>query len=350
MATVDTLMDAFRKEHGERVITTGNTVVEIDRIPTGVFALDLILGGGIPKSRVTEIFGPPSACKSNLANLIVASQQKLRPDLKCIWIAVEPFDPTWAKKFGVDTEKLLVVNPSHSEQIVDISEGLVQADDCGLVVLDSYAAMVTQREMENSAEKQDPGGSGMIGKKLCNKILKAQRDAELNLSDRLPTFIVLNQIRHKIGVFFGSPETTPGGFSLEHAAALRLRLYAKNITDKKVNPTLPCRKEIRAEVKKNKVPIVASECIFEMAMIPQPGLATGKVDNWSTLVAYLKKHAILLPLEKGHGYKMGPEHFQTLIAVRDKIIGDPDLYAMLTKDIITAEVSAIQDELNVIHG
>jgi hypothetical protein len=98
------------------------------------------------------------------------------------------------------------------------------------------------------------------------------------------------------------------------------------------------------------VPVVATECLFEMAVIPQPGLATGKVDNWSTLVAYLKKHQILLPMEKGQGWKIGPDHFQTLLAVKSKLDGEPELYDMFTKNIITAEVDNIQNGMNVVHG
>jgi recombination protein RecA len=87
-----------------------------------------------------------------------------------VWIAVEPFDPKWAKKFDVDVDKLLVVNPGHAELVIDICEKFIGADDCGLVVLDNIASMVMKKELENSAEKDDPGGPGRVNKKLFNAV------------------------------------------------------------------------------------------------------------------------------------------------------------------------------------
>jgi recombination protein RecA len=221
-----------------------------NHIPTGISPVDLILHGGIPEGRVTEIFGPPSCGKSNLANLIVASKQHISPLLKCVWIAVEPFDPIWAKKFGVDFGKLWVVNPTHLEMIVDVAEGFMQTDDCGLVVLDSLAAMVTQKEISNS--KSD-GDLAVVCQRLFHKIVAAQRMAEKE--GRAPTFIFTNQVRWKNGEM-----GTPGGFTPKHAAAIRLRLSAKDVLDKSVHPSLAARKEIRVAIEKADVPVEAQEC------------------------------------------------------------------------------------------
>jgi RecA/RadA recombinase len=135
------------------------------------------LGGGIPGNRVTEIFGLPDSGKSILAMLIVASKQYISPDQKCIWIAVEPFDPKWAAKFGVDVEQIWVINPGHAEQVIDLCGKIREADDCGLVELDNLANMITKKESENSAEIGDPGGSGRVNKKLFNTVMEAQRKA-----------------------------------------------------------------------------------------------------------------------------------------------------------------------------
>jgi recombination protein RecA len=254
--------------------------MEVNRIPTGIVPLDLILGGGIPKGRVTESFGPPSSGKSILASVVVASHQRIYSDKKCIWLAIEPFAPIWTGRFGVDTGKLLVVRPDYAEQVVGICEGLIEAEDCGLVVLDSFAAMVTKKELENSAEKGDPGDLAVVGKRMFNKIKAAQRRAEEQ--GRAPTFVFTNQVRHRIGV--AGEMTTPGGFGPRHAAALRLRLSVKDIFDKTVHASLPARKEIRVVIEKAEVPVAAQECTFEIALLNQPGLAIGQVNsNWRIL-------------------------------------------------------------------
>jgi recombination protein RecA len=251
-----------------------------NRIPTGIAPLDLILHGGIPEGRVTEIFGLPDSGKSILAMLIVASKQHISPELRCVWIAIESFDPIWTGRFGVDTGKLLVVSPNYAEQVVDICEGLIEAEDCGLVVLDSFAAMVSRHDTDNS--KSDSGSLAMAGKRLFNKIKAAQRRAEEH--GRAPTFVFTNQVRHRIGV--AGEMTTPGGFGPKHAAAIRLRLSAKDVLDKTVHTELPARKEVRVVVEKATISVAARECIFEIAVLNQPGLQVGQVnDNWKILPA-----------------------------------------------------------------
>jgi recombination protein RecA len=256
------------------VVTTGDTLVQVNRLTTGIPPLDLILGGGIPENRVTEIFGPPSSCKSILASLIVAAKQSISPELRCVWVAIEPFDPIWAKKFGVDVDKLLVVTPGYAEDVVELSEALMAADDCGLVVLDSFAAMVPKQDMDNS--KSDTGSMAMVGKMLFNKILRSQRKAAQE--GRSPTFIFTNQVRFR-GVF--GDLSTPGGFAPRQAAAIRLRLYANDVIDTKVHMVLPARKEVRVIIEKANIPVAGRECVSEIAMLNQPGLQVGQVnDNW----------------------------------------------------------------------
>jgi recombination protein RecA len=244
-----------------------------NRIPTGIAPLDLILHGGIPEGRVTEIFGLPDSGKSILAMLIVASKQHISPELRCVWVAIEPFDPIWTGKFGVDTGKLLVVRPDYAEQVVDICEGLIEAEDCGLVVLDSFAAMISRHDMDNS--KSNSGSLAMAGKRLFNKVMKAQRRAEEH--GRAPTFVFTNQVRHRIGK--SGEITTPGGFAPKHAAAVRLRLDAKDIFDKSVHSGLPVRKEVRVVIEKATIPLPARECIFETGILKQRRLEIGQVDS-----------------------------------------------------------------------
>jgi recombination protein RecA len=213
--------------------------------------------------------------------LVVATKQHIAPEQACVWLAAEPFESNWAKKFGVDVEKLLVINPDCAEQVIDVCEEFMGADDCGLVVLDNLAAMITKKELENSAEIDDSGGSGRVGKKLFNTVMEAQKKAAEK--GRAATFVFTNQMRAKIGVD-GRELTSFGGPFPKHASVLRLRLYAKDIVDKTVNPGLPARKEVRVAIEKAKIPVAAQGCVFEIAMLNQPGLQIGQVkDNWKVL-------------------------------------------------------------------
>jgi recombination protein RecA len=257
------------------------TSASTSKLPTGVLPLDLMLGGGVPENRAIEIFGPPGSCKSILAKLIVASKQSSSSELRCAWLAIEPFDPKWAKNFGVDLKKLFLIKPTFAEDVVKISEALIGADDCGLVVLDSFAAMVSKSNLDHS--NSDPCDLAMIGRMLFHKVMAAQRKAAAE--GRATTFVFTNQIRYK-----GVPGElgTPGGFAPKHAAAIRLRLWANDVFDKTVHPGLPARKEIRAVIEKHDIPVAALECNFEIAMLNQLGLHIGQVkDNWKVISSKL---------------------------------------------------------------
>jgi recombination protein RecA len=345
MADFATLAEQFKKDYGEKTVQMGGTVCEVSRIPTGIFPLDLATGGGVPRGRVTELFGPESSCKSNIALLLVAAEQALNPDKKNAWIDVEhSFDPVWAKRLGVDVDSLWVLNPDYSEHVVNMAEGLMSSPECGLVVLDSLAAMVTEAEGEGDAEKSNPGGSGMASKKLFNKIMLAQRRAEEHGLN--PTFVFINQIRHKIGVLFGSPETQPGGFTPKHAASLRLRFYAKNVKDDKVSTVIAPRKQITVQVVKHKVPIAATLCEFEMAVIPHEDLAVGQVDNWKTLYPLMLREE-LVTKQEGKGLVLNGELFKTQKALKSYVEADKDLCHLLKVTVIQAEISRVYAGLEI---
>ena len=132
------LLTTFQKDMGDGVGSFGGMTVNTDRIPTGLFELDLALAGGFPVGKVSMIYGPESSNKTNIALLAVANHQRLWPKLVCVFVDLEnEFAPDWAAKLGVDTTKLIVLRPAYAEQAVDMIEGLLLADDVGLIVLDA---------------------------------------------------------------------------------------------------------------------------------------------------------------------------------------------------------------------
>jgi recombination protein RecA len=187
----------------------------IEAIPTGALALDVALGiGGIPRGRVVEIFGPESSGKSTLAMHVVAEAQ--RNGGICAYIDAEhAMDPIYAKAIGVDIDQLLISQPDTGEQALEIADMLVRSGALDVVVIDSVAALTPKAEIEGEMGDSHVGLQARLMSQALRKLT-----ANLNKSKTIAVFI--NQLREKIGVMFGSPETTPGGRALKFYSSVRL--------------------------------------------------------------------------------------------------------------------------------
>jgi len=339
MAGVADLTAQYQKDFGDGVGGEGHVLPSPTRLPTGIFSFDLATGGGIPQAMITEIFGPESSGKSNLVYKILAASQKLYPDRKNALFDMEHvFDPDWARKMGINVESLYVFRPDYAEQVVDMVEGLLHADDCGVIALDSLAALTTARELGQSADKSDVGGSGLVIGKLIRKSVSAINAAEKE--GRMPTLILVNQVRYKIGVMFGDPETTPGGNAPKFAAALRVRTFGKNIADPKISPVMPVAKKTTMVLKKWKVQITAPACEYEMAMVPHKGLNVGEVDDWNLVATYLRKYG---KMDKGakSGWVLNGEAYPTLVACKNAFYSDYAEAEAFKGEIIRKELEAV---------
>ena len=199
------LLAGFQKDMGESVGSFGGSLANSDRIPTGLFPLDLALGGGFPRGRCSIIYGPESSSKTNIVLRAIASHQMLWPDKINVFFDIEnSFDPDWAAQLGVQTDRLIVIKPGYAEQCVDMAESFLYSEDCGIVAIDSLAALVTTGELEASAEKGAFGGASMVTGKLARKTTLALQEAEKQ--GRYPSLFYVNQTRFKMGVMFGDPE------------------------------------------------------------------------------------------------------------------------------------------------
>lgn len=282
------LVEQFKKSFGDGIAEFAPELKDCARLQSGLFAFDLASGGGFPRGRTSIIYGPESSGKTNLAMRVAAEFQKENPDQVVAFVdAEQAFSPVWAEKVGVNVEKLLLIKPDYAEQVVDIVEALLSSEDCGLVIVDSIGAMAKMSELDSTAEKAIVGGNSMAVGKMCRKAIHAQLAAEKE--GRHPSLILLNQIRFKVGVLFGDPESMPGGEALKHNSAMTVRLYGKNIVDNSVSKTLPCRKLSKFIIKKWKAPIFATHGEFEMITVPHAGLQVGQADDLRTIVKYLKE-------------------------------------------------------------
>lgn len=215
---VDLAVTQIEKQFGRGSIMrlgTNDRVVDVPIIPTGSLALDIATGvGGIPRGRITEIFGPESSGKTTLALHIMAEAQK-RGGIVAFIDAEHALDVTYAQKLGVKTNELLVSQPDTGEQALDIAEILVRSGAIDAMVIDSVAALVPRAEIEGDM------GDAHVGLQ-ARLMSQALRKLTACISRSLTSVIFINQTRMKIGVFYGNPETTTGGTALKFYASMRL--------------------------------------------------------------------------------------------------------------------------------
>ena len=215
--TLDQVLQDIEKQFGKgSVMKLGdNEVRQIDVIPSGSIALDMILGiGGYPKGRIIEIYGPESSGKTTFALHAIAEAQKLGGRVAFI-DAENSLDPQYAKKLGVNIDELLLSQPDNGEQALEICEALVRSGAISVIVIDSVAALVPQAEIEG---EMGDSHVGLPARSMSQALRKLA--GVINKTNTIAIFI--NQLREKVGVMFGNPEVTPGGRALKFYASIRL--------------------------------------------------------------------------------------------------------------------------------
>lgn len=191
--------------------------VNVEAIPTGSLALDIALGiGGVPRGRIIEVYGPESSGKTTLAQHIVAECQK-KGGIAAYVDAEHALDPEYARNLGVDIDNLLISQPDTGEQALDITEELVRSGAVDVVVVDSVAALVPKAEIDGSMEDQQMGLQARLMSKALRKLTGV-------IGKTNTTVIFINQLRMKIGVMYGNPETTTGGNALKYYASVRMEI------------------------------------------------------------------------------------------------------------------------------
>jgi recombination protein RecA len=259
--------------------------LDVPAIPTGSVAIDVALGvGGVPRGRVVEIFGPESSGKTTLTLSIIANAQKMGGQAAFI-DAEHAFDAAYAKKIGVNLDDLLMSQPDTGEQALEIAETLVRSNALDVIVIDSVAALVPRAEIEG-----DMGDSHMgLQARLMSQAL---RKLSSSIAKAKTCVIFINQIRMKIGVMFGNPETTPGGRALKFYSSVRIDLR-RIASLKKGEETVGNR--VRASIVKNKVAppfrkaefdIMFDEGISKAGSVLDTGEALGILQKSGTWLAY----------------------------------------------------------------
>lgn len=240
-----TTLQQIEKQFGEGSIMPlgGDRTLAISGIPTGSLSLDVALGGqGIPRGRIIEIFGPESSGKTTLALHVAAQAQKVG-GIAAIIDAEHAFDPTWGKKLGVQLETLLVSQPNNGEEAMQITEMLVKSNSVDVIIIDSVAALVPRAELDGEIGDTHVGLQARLMSQSMRKLTGA-------IAKSKTAVIFINQIREKIGVSYGSPETTPGGRALKFYSSCRIDV--RRISQLKDGEEVVGQR-VRAKVVKNKV-------------------------------------------------------------------------------------------------
>src|SRR5512140_3655683 len=321
---LDLAIQQIAKDYGEGAIMRlgGERIVDIDVIPTGNILIDRALGvGGFPRGRIVEIFGPESSGKTTLALTVIAQAQK-RGGLAAFIDVEHALDPGYAKRLGVNLDDLLVSQPSSGEEALRICETLVRSNALDIIVLDSVAALVTKAELEGEIGDSTVGAQARL-------MSAAMRKLTALISKARTVCIFTNQIREKLGVMFGNPETTPGGRALKFFSSLRIDI--RRIGQIKASDGTVTGNRTRIKIVKNKVAPPFTEAEFDI-MYNEGISSTGALLDLALEKQVVEKRGSWL------NYK-GTQLAQGRDAAKDALKNDTALY-----DEIEAIVKSKLDE------
>ena len=327
---LETAIQQLEKTYGAgAVMRLGQTqTLNVEAIPTGSMTLDMALGiGGVPRGRIVEIYGPESSGKTTVALHIIAEAQKMGGEVAFIDVE-HALDPVYAEQLGVDIDSMLVSQPDSGEQALEIAEALVRSGAIDVLVLDSVAAMVTKAEIDGEM------GDTHVGQ-LARLMSQAMRKLTSVISKSNCVAIFINQVREKIGVVYGNPETTPGGRALKFYSSVRIEVRR---TETLKNGSEPYGSRTKCKVVKNKVAPPFKEAEFDM--IYGKGISRiGEVVDIATELDIIHKAGAWFSYE---GSKIGQGRENT----KDFLLNHPEMLAEIEEKVYKSKDQVVMSSKN----
>ncbi len=319
-------MNQIKERFGEgSIIKLGEAhKMNVETVSTGCLSLDIALGGGVPKGRVIEIYGPEASGKTTLAQHIVAEVQK-KGGIAAFIDAEHALDPVYAKKIGVMVDDLLISQPDNGEQALEITENLVRSNAIDVIVIDSVAALTPKAEIEGEMGDSHMGLQARLMSQALRKLT--------SIVSKTKTIIVfINQTRLKIGVYFGNPETTTGGTALKFYASVRIEVR-RAAQIKQGDQIIGNR--VKVKIVKNKVAPPFQSTEFDI-MYNEGISITGDVLDLGSAVGVVSK--------KGNSYSFGDEKFGVGREVAKRYLREHLAILDTLKAEVKAKVAAMEEE------
>lgn len=323
---LEVALSTIEKQFGKGSITTlgGSRALDVEVIPTGALSLDIALGvGGMPRGRIIEIYGPESSGKTTLAMHIAAEAQKLG-GLAAFIDAEHAFNPEYARNIGLNLEDLLVSQPDSGEQALEITETLVRSNAVDVVIVDSVAALVPRSEIEGEMGDSSMGVQARLMSQALRKLTAA-------VSKSKTCLIFINQLRMKIGVMFGNPETTTGGMALKFYSSVRIEIRR---TEQLKQGDRVIGNRVKAKVVKNKVAPPFTKAEFEI-IFPRGISVAGDILDLSVQYGLIEKAGSWFQMS-GSDEKLG----QGRDAARSYLENKPEVMASLRSQILVKSKEA----------
>ncbi len=320
-------LDSIEKQFGRgSIMKLGESLhSQVECIPSGSIALDLALGGGLPKGRVVEIYGPESSGKTTLTLHAIAEVQRAGGTAAFI-DAENALDPAYAKRIGVDIDNLLLSQPDNGEQALEITETLVRSNAVDLIVIDSVAALVPRAEIEGEMGDSLPGLQARLMSQALRKLTSV-------ISRSKTTVVFINQIRMKIGVMFGNPETTTGGNALKFYASVRMDI--RRIGQIKQGESI-IGNRTRVKVVKNKIAPPFREAEFDI-MYDEGISRSGDVLDQAVVHGIVEKSGAWFTYN-GQNVAQGHEAAKLYLQANPKVMTE------IAQKVITTATAATKEE------
>lgn len=335
------LVDALKKKFGSNIVNVASDVyLGVPRIPTGIFPLDYALGGGYAGGRIQMLFGKKSSGKSTVLIRTLASAQNRcarcwAPRALCscgenreasvVLIDAEgTFEPDWGRAHGLDPSRLLLVQPEFAEQAIDIADALLRSKECDVLAVDSVAFLSLAKEQEESVEKEMPGNSPRLMGKMVRKFVSTLNSIGNDNGGYKPTILLVNQIRYKVGVMFGSNETVPGGEAIRYANSIESKHWAEKPEMDEGLGKPECI-NMRFKIEKNKTSPAYMEGNFKLYLSEVGHKKKGDIGDEDSIIDLSKKTGFLD--YKKPSWVVLDREFKTQDEAKEALILEPEFGA-----------------------